>query len=250
MDESSSYKLGRLVGKKFRKAKWIWESFVGSEEESIRAEYGVGCTMTEAIFEQTLRDTDPKLQEFLEEIRCLLAKSVSNRLHRFKVMVVVEDTPTAFALPGGFIFVTRSLVEFCDNDRDEMAFVIAHEMAHVIRRHAINRVLTETALSAATLASPSRGLFVSWFRRVGLQALERAHSREQEFEADMLGVLLARNAGFDPAGAVRLFERFLRLSSNRSTAGLGSYFETHPDVSERILKLRELVFHPKEPVKS
>ena len=237
MDESSSYKLGRLVGRKFRKAKWVWESFVGSEEESIRAEHGVGWTMSEAVFEQTLRDTDPKLQEFLKEIQCLLAKSVRNRLHRFKVMVVVEDTPTAFALPGGFIFVTRSLVEFCDNDRDEMA--------HVIRRHAINRVLTETALSAAALASPSRGWFVSWFKRVGLQALGRAHSREQEFEADMLGALLARNAGFDPASAVRLFERFLRLSSNRSAAGLGSYFETHPDVSERILKLRKFVAHPK-----
>lgn len=241
MDESSSYKLGRLVGEKFRKAKWIWESFVGSEEESIRAEYGVGRNMTEAILEQTLRDTDPQLQEFLEEIQCLLAKSVRNRFHRFKVMVVVEDAPTAFALPGGFIFLTRSLVEFCDNDRDEMAFVIAHEMAHVIRRHAINRVLTETALSAAALASPGRGWFVPWFRRVGLQALERAHSREQEFEADMLGVLLTRNAGFDPAGAVRLFERFLQLSTNRSTTKFGRYFETHPDVSERILKLRKLV---------
>ena len=65
MDESSSYKLGRLVGKKLRKAKWIWESFVGSEEESIRAEYGVGRNMTEAILEQTLRDTDPQLQESL-----------------------------------------------------------------------------------------------------------------------------------------------------------------------------------------
>ena len=241
MDERSSYKLGRLVGKKLRKAKWIWESFVGSEEESIRAEYGVGRNMTEAILEQTLRDTDPQLQESLEEIQCLLAKSVRNRFHRFKVMVVVEDAPTAFALPGGFIFLTRSLVEFCDNDRDEMAFVIAHEMAHVIRRHAINRVLTETALSAAALASPGRGWFVSWFRRVGLQALERAHSREQEFEADMLGVLLTRNAGFDPAGAIRLFERFLQLSTNRSPTKLGSYFETHPDVSERILKLRKLV---------
>ena len=154
-----------MAGGKFRKAKWMWESAAGSEADAIRAEYGVGRDMAAAIQEQAPCDTDPEVQAFLGGIEQQLAQSVRNKLHRFRVTAVAEEHPTAFALPGGFIFVARSLVELCDNNRDEMAFVVAHEMAHVIRRHAINRLLTQTALSAAALAAPGRGSLAPGFGR-------------------------------------------------------------------------------------
>ena len=107
-----------------------------------------------------------------------------------------RDQPTAFALPGGFIFVARPLVALCERDRDELAFVIAHEMAHVIRRHAIDRLLRQKVLSAASMAAPGRGALGSWVRKVGLEWLERAHSQDDELEADALGVRLTRGLRF------------------------------------------------------
>jgi len=227
-----------MVGGTVRKAKWMWESLAGSEADAIRAEYAVGRDMAAVIREQTPCDTDLEVQAFLDAIGQQLARSVRNRLRRFRVTAVAEDHPTAFALPGGFIFVARSLVELCDKDRDEIAFVLAHEMAHVIRRHAINRLLRQTALSAASLASPGRGWLAPWIRKVGLQWLESAHSREHEFEADALGGLLMRAAGFDAIGSIRLLERLRGLDQTSDHSGLGAYFHTHPAVEDRILNLR------------
>ena len=236
--EGGFYRLGRMVGGTVRKAKWMWESLAGSEADAIRAEYEVGRDMAAVIREQIPCDADLEVQAFLDGIGQRLARSVRNELRRFRVTAVVEDHPTAFALPGGFIFVARSLVELCDKDRDETAFVLAHEMAHVIRRHAINRLLRQTALSAASLASPGRGWLAPWIRKVGLQWLESAHSREHEFEAEALGGLLMRAAGFDPTGAIRLLERLRGLDQTSDRSGLGVYFHTHPAVEDRILNLR------------
>ena len=159
-----------------------------------------------------------------------------NPLHRFHVHAVVDDPPTAFALPGGFIFVSESLAELCNRDDHELAFVVGHEMAHVIRRHAIDRILSEKVLSAAAFASPGRGVLAPWIRKVGLHRLERAYSREKELEADELGARLAKASGYEPEGAVSVLRRLGALSPD---AGLGTYLSTHPPVDERIAQLRE-----------
>ena len=240
--ESGFYKFGRMAGVKFRRVKWIWESVAGSEEDAVLAEYGVGQEMATAILDQAPYGPDVKVQAFLDPIVNQLEQSVRKNFHRFSVTAVADgDRPTAFALPGGFIFVAPSLVELCDHDRNEIAFVLAHEMAHVIRRHAINRLLREKAMSLAALATPGRGAFAPWIRKVGFQWMERAHSRAQELEADELGTLLMRAAGFDPAGAIRLLERFRRLDQTDDHLGLGPYLSTHPNVGDRILNVRRLL---------
>ena len=146
---------------------------------------------------------------------------------------------TAFALPGGVIFIAQPLVDLCESDPDELAFVLGHEMSYIIRRHAIDRLISKKILSAAARASPGRAVFVPWIRRVGLQWLERAYSQDQEFEADELGVLLMRGAGFDPLGSVRVLARLQRLASSPAPSGLVAYLSTHPPVQERILRLRQ-----------
>ena len=237
--KSGFYKFGRLAGVKYRKAKWIWESVAGDEDEAIRTEHGVGRAMAATVRDQTPCDPDPELQAFLEVIQVRLADRVSNPLHEFEVTPTQEAQPTAFALPGGFVFVARSLVELCDHDQNEIGFVVAHEMAHVIRRHAISRILGQTAMSAAALASPARGTLAPWIRKVGVQWLERAYSREQEFEADELGAMLMRAADFDPAGSVRALRRFEGLDKTTDSLGLGAYLSTHPPVADRVARLRE-----------
>lgn len=237
MTNTTFYKLGRIAGAKARKVQWMWNSLTGDDEKAIAAEYGVGYEMAAVIKEQSGIEPDPALRLLLGNVRDKLSGVVRNKHHRFTVGLVRDEQPTAYALPGGFIFVTRPLTTLCEHDEDELAFVVAHEMAHVIRRHAIQRVLRQTAFAAATMVAPGRGAVGPWLRKVGVEWLERAYSRGQEFEADALGVLLTKAAGFDPAGAERLFKQLQTL--DREAGGLGQYLSTHPPVGDRIAALRK-----------
>jgi beta-barrel assembly-enhancing protease len=240
MAGSTFYTLGRMAGRQVRKARWMWESVAGNEAGAIQAEQAVGRDMAAVVLEETPRDSDRITQALLDEIEEELATVVRNRLHRFHVTLIETDRPSAFALPGGFIFVTRALVHLCDRNKDAIAFVLAHEMAHVIRRHAIERLLQQKVVSAIALVSPGRGALASWIRRVGFQGLERAHARDEEFEADELGVLLMRAAGFDPAGAIRTLQCLGDLDRTRDSGGLNYYLSTHPPIEERVRRLRRL----------
>ncbi len=239
MERSRAYHLGRLAGKQYRKAKWHWQSATGSEEDAIRAEHGVGRDMAAVVREQAGGAGDPRAQALLDDVSAPLAGRVRNRAHRFEVAALPGGAATAFALPGGFIFVAPALVELAGGDRDELAFVVAHEMAHVIRRHAIDRLLGQKALSAVSLATPATRTIAPWLRSVGVRWLENAYSRELEFEADELGARLMRAAGFDPAAAVRMLQRLGALDAHADPLGLGGYLSTHPPVPDRIRHLRE-----------
>ena len=242
MTKSTPYLLGRLVGRQFRKAKWMWDSVAGSEADAIRAQQGLGRDMAAAVREQAPGPAAPDVQALLDDVAAALVDRVRNQAHRFEVAALAGDHPTAFALPGGYIFVAPALVELTGRDRDELAFVVGHEMAHVIRGHAIDRIkieLSQKALSAVSMASPAGRTVAPWLRRVGVQWLEKAYSREQEFEADELGGRLMRAAGFDPIGCVRMLERFRRMERGTDPLGLAAYLSTHPPVDDRIRRLRE-----------
>ena len=238
MARSSAYQVGRLAGRQFRKARWMWASATGSEEEAIRAEQAVGRDMAAAVRDAARGPVDPGLQALLDGVAAPLAGRVRNRAHRFEVAALAGDEPNAFALPGGYIFVAPALMELAGGGRDELAFIVAHEMAHVIRRHAVDRILSERALKAVTLASPAARSIAPWVRTAGVRWLEKAYSRDQEYEADELGGRLLRAAGFDPAGAVRMLERLRALERER-TGGLGGWLATHPPAADRIRRLRE-----------
>jgi predicted Zn-dependent protease len=241
MAQSVFFRLGQIAGVQLRKAKWIWQSAAGSEVDAIQAEYSVGRDMAAAVLEGRSQDSDPTTQAMLDEIGAKLAAVVRNRLHRFQMSCLTGDRPTAFALPGGFVFVARPLIDLCGRDRDEVAFILGHEMAHVIRRHAIDRLLKQKILSAVTLVSPGKGALAAWIRQVGFQSLERAYSRDEEFEADELGLRLMRAAGFDPDGAIRVLQRLAERDRVPDPLGLGAYLSTHPPIGDRVLRLRRIV---------
>ena len=244
MPKGGAYLVGRMAGKQFRKARWMWASATGSDDEAIRAEQAVGRDMAAAVREDARGPVDPRIQALLDEVAAPLAGRVRNRTYRFEVAALAGTEPNAFALPGGYIFVAPALVELAGHGRDELAFIVAHEMGHVIRRHAIDRILRQRALQAVTLASPAARSIAPWVRTVGVRWLEKAYSREQEFEADELGGRLMRAAGFDPAGAVRMLEQLRSLERGGIQAALGSWLATHPPTTDRIRRLREQLTLP------
>jgi predicted Zn-dependent protease len=235
------YNLGRRMGPKIRKAHWMWTSFTGTEAEAIRLEHGVGLDLAEEARKQLQLDPDPQTAEALREVGQRLAGCVGNKQRSFHFDAFATGEPNAFALPGGFVFVSRSILDLCRWDKDEMAFILAHEMGHVIRGHAIERIVTNTAVTAASRAAPVRGALGGWLKTVGIQYLQTSYSRDHELEADRLGIRLVLAAGFEPAGALRLLARLADLRRSAEPSSLGEYFSTHPTSEIRIQSLRRFL---------
>jgi len=232
------YNLGRKVGPKVRKAMWMWQSVTGSEADAVKVEYEVGLDLAREIRQQLGRGQEPQIDQVLNEIGNRLAACVANKSRRFTFETVKGPEPNAFALPGGFIFVTQSLVELCRYDQNEIACILGHEMAHIIRGHAMNRIVSNSAIAVASRATVIRGVLSGWLRKVGVQFLESAYSKDLESEADRLGVRLVAAAGYEPGACVQLFSRLAKLKSSPNQFDLGSYFSSHPPFDVRIENIK------------
>jgi predicted Zn-dependent protease len=232
------YSLGRLLGPKVRKGQWIWESVAGSEADSLRAERQVGRDLAAAVRAETPPDADAAVRSLVGEVGARLARCVANKARRFDFEVLAGGEPNAFALPGGYVFITRSLVELCEMSPDELAFILGHEMAHVMRGHALDRILSQAALRMATRVAPSVGAVSAAVKGAGLKALAGAYSRDNELEADELGLRLADAAGFDPAAAQRLMQRLAALHGRAAEGLMARYFGTHPAPADRARRMR------------
>jgi hypothetical protein len=140
-------------------------------------------------------------------------------------------------LPGGFVFVTRGLLDEIESD-DELAGILAHESAHVSKRHATQQIGEN--LLVLLLISQIKGKNADTYRTAAqvynvLRVLNK--SREHEAQADALGLGFAQTAGYDPNGLVRFFER---LDANgREPGRLQQYLATHPSPRRRIRSARE-----------
>ncbi len=234
------YNLGRHLGHKavpaMRKSKWIWDGLAGTEEEALRAEAALGADMAAELRGTLAPSLDEQTALQLAEVCRRLGACVRDKRRAFHCDLFLDRFPNAMALPGGFIFVSDSLAALCERSPDELAFVIGHEMAHVIRGHAWDRMLNETVLKAASVAAARVGQLGAWLHHQGLALLRSAHSREQEGEADELGLRLAAAAGFAPEGAINMLRRIQQFGSN--APGLGQYLCSHPAASERIAGLQ------------
>jgi len=213
----------------------------GSEADVIKVEREVGEDLAVETRRQLELDNEPQVGQMLNRIGRRLTACVANKSRRFNFESVHGAEPNAFALPGGFVFITSSLIELCHRNQDEVAFILGHEMAHVIRGHAMNRIVSNSAIAAASRAAPIRGALSGWLRKVGVQFLESAYSQDMEFEADELGMRLAAAAGYDPHACVQLFSRLAKPDSTAGRFDLTAYFSSHPPFNERINNISDLL---------
>jgi predicted Zn-dependent protease len=185
---------------------------------------------------------DPRLQGMIEQtVEHLVASSERPDL-RYRVTMLNSQSINAFALPTGQLYVTRGLVALA-NDESELASVLAHEMGHVIARHAaireeqarqtalVNRVVSDV------ISDPEEGALALAKSKLALASFSRA----QEFEADAIGIGIASRAGYDPYGAVRFLtsmEHNAGLKPQQSGAAIDprapDFLSSHPATPERI----------------
>ncbi|MHC4755521.1 MAG: M48 family metallopeptidase [Planctomycetota bacterium] len=232
------YNLGKKAGPYVRRTKWVWKSVTGSETDAIQLERDVGHDMALKIRGQL--DPDPAAVQLLSEVGAKLSHCVANKLRTFSFEPIKNSEPNAFALPGGFIFVTHSLVELCEWNKDEIAFILAHEMSHVIRGHVMERIISSSAINAGSRVAPIRGLITGWLRTVGIKFLESAYSQEMELEADKLAARLIVAAGYEPQAPMRLLTRLSQRNRPEEQFNIGKYFSSHPEFKIRIDNVKSL----------
>ncbi len=227
------FKLGKRMAPAVLKTQWLYQSAVGDATDVIRAEYQMGCQLA-ASFQGAVRlDGDPAVRQLLDTLERRMVPCMRIPERRFAVRCVLAADTNAFALPGGFVYVSRPLLELCRFDPDEIAFVVGHEMAHVIHRHAADRVfaLTVTNFAARLVMANS-----SVMTRIAAKLVAEGYSRSQELEADKYAVLLTRAAQFNPQSGITLLRRLQDLS--RQPSGLAQFFASHPPFAERIENLQ------------
>ena len=153
--------------------------------------------------------------------------------------VVDEKTPNAFALPGGPIYVTKGLLAMKVTD-DELAGVLAHEVAHINQKHSVKRI--EQALTIAIVSDIALRRADNLTRAaVGLAVqfgIELPHSREAEYEADAIGIRLAYNGGTDPRGLVDFLKRLDALPDAPKSP---EWMQSHPATKARIERTSKIV---------
>jgi beta-barrel assembly-enhancing protease len=209
---------------------------------SVEKEIALGKQLAEEVKRQARMNDDPLIAEYVNRVGQNLARNSDAKMP-FSFQVVEDETPNAFALPGGFVFVNTGLIKIADEE-DEFAAALAHEIAHVAARHLTCQVTKEQLLTL--LAMPAGAVLGGWGGILARQGMNAGmpmafmkFTRANEVEADYLGVQYMYAAGYDPNGAVSIFEKLEMLARQKPGGALARIFASHPMDSTRIDKTQQ-----------
>lgn len=202
----------------------------------------MGVTAFQEMRQQLPVSRDVAINDYVECItRAIIAQlPPDTRNLNWEVAVFEDDSPNAFALPGGKMGVHTGMVELAEN-QDQLAAVIGHEIAHVLARHHAERIsqhfATQTGVQlVGAMAGPQSATRQQLMGLLGLGAqvgILLPYSRAQESEADVYGLDLMARAGFDPRAAVTLWENMNAAAGPRPP----EFLATHPAPATRIREI-------------
>ena len=181
---------------------------------------------------------DQVASSYVQALGVSIARTTERSDLEWRFRIVDSRAVNAFALPGGFIYVNRGLIERTET-LDELAGVLAHEVSHVALRHSVRQMEKQTNTGVAVeLGCRLTDLCSSEVARAAIQiggaALFAKYSRHDEAEADSQAVQLVVSAGIDPNGIPALFRRLME-ERRRSPARIEAFFASHPLEEERIV---------------
>lgn len=214
-----------------------WAAAFIAHRVPLEWERGLGQSVLQILAPEETRCNDPALARAVEGIVRRLEECRNIPKYRFKIIVVENAMVNAAALPGGHIIVFRGLLKKTRSP-EELAGVLAHEMQHVIRRHATKRLIEEssTSLILAAVTGDVTGAAAYGMKAAHSLAM-MSYSRADEEEADREGMRMMLEAGVDPKGMIDFFEV---LKEPRPITGPVKYLSTHPDMNERIQKIKRI----------
>jgi predicted Zn-dependent protease len=216
----------------------------GACEISEDQEIALGQSYAEQIATQLPLVRDPTINAYVSELGGRIAGRTSRADLAWRFHVVDAPEVNAFAIPGGFVYINRGLIERADR-MSELAGVLAHEIGHVVLRHSIKQMekATKTNVGIAVVCTLT-GWCESGTAQVAINVAGSAwfahHSRQDEAAADSDAVFSVVRAGIHPGGIPRFFETLLR--ERRASPGpFEAWFRTHPLEEDRVERTRQLV---------
>ncbi|MGQ9611056.1 MAG: M48 family metalloprotease [bacterium] len=192
---------------------------------------------------------DDQLASYINSLGQRVASNSDRPKLPYYFTIVDSSVVNAFALPGGYIYITRGLLVRMDNEA-QLAAVLGHEIGHVNARHSMKRLQNVLGFNLGMLfldqvASGSenyqkwRGMLKTG-SQVAFATVSLGYGRKDEHQADELGTRYASKAGFDPNGMIQLLELLKNLSDREPTA-VEEFFMSHPRTSERIKSVNEVI---------
>jgi predicted Zn-dependent protease len=231
------------------------EKLVKSQEElTPEQEYYLGRAVSAQVLERYTPVLPTGKTSYINLVGQTLAgvSDMPETFGGYHFAVIQSEEINAVSAPGGFVYISSALIKQL-SDEDELAAVLAHEIAHVVKRHGVNAIsnaslfsaLTDVSKQAASVAAsrvsspvdlgPITSVFAESVSGVTEKLLTKGYDRSQEYEADLYAAQLLQRAGYDP----NALDRVLTILEGSSINKQGGWFDTHPSPADRIEELKD-----------
>ena len=212
---------------------------------STEQEVAIGGDYAQQINAQLPLVNDPEVVRYIQRLGDSIATLADDRNLQWHFYVVDAAEVNAFAVPGGYVYINRGLIERAQN-LSQVAGVLGHEIGHVTERHSIQQMEKAQqanlgiGLGCILIPSLCQSQAGAAAVQIGAGALFASFSRQDELEADAVGVRNMIRAGISPEGVPQMFEILLR-ERERSPAAVEAWFSTHPTEETRIAEARGII---------
>ncbi|MCZ2846013.1 MAG: M48 family metallopeptidase [Candidatus Bathyarchaeota archaeon] len=208
-------------------------------DRNLEKEKKLGETLSQDIEKEYGLEKDPNQNRLVNEIGQKLAKYSDLEGMNYYFRILKKEGPNAFSIPGGYVYVTSDLFAYTQSD-DEIAGILAHEIAHIIHNHALKQTRDNTKFTLLTIlgvlltGEPD----VAVLGKLTTITFLNQYSREYEEEADLTAINLLMKAGYNPVGFLTYMERQYSREMFKPLIDFGIY-QTHPDTINRVNYIKE-----------
>jgi beta-barrel assembly-enhancing protease len=215
-------------------------SFPADEEDEAR----VGAELAAAVLGAAPPVKSKKIQRYVNQVGTWVAQQSERPKLKWRFAVIDTDSINAFAVPGGYVFVTRGLYETLRNEA-ELASVLGHEIAHIVSRDHYKILKLSESIRAGGEAAKNVMSRVPGFKNLSALTLDHAVmvfafalDKSAELAADQMGTMLAADSGYQPFGLTHVLDGLAKTKKDDSRVSL--LLKTHPDPAERLKALEGL----------
>ena len=205
---------------------------------SLNQEKAAGLTTYNQYKSKFSRSQNAAYNKAMNSCSQAIVKATAYNEYDWEYTVFESKTQNAFCLPGGKIAVYSGLIDLMNNEA-ELAFVVAHEIAHALARHSGERSSWNQLKSVGAAILKSRtdsAAAESAYQKIAQVGVILPFSRKHEYEADKMGMLLMAKAGYKPSAAIEFWSRFTQGSANDNV--ISGWMSTHPRDTDRINAMR------------